>query len=136
MTTLQPLWQLGYGQQMPFSNRRHEAPGALAGRRDYHGGALLIVTGDMCSGHSGGPWVNASGEVIGWSSFSLYDPVGGGLIESSGGLHAVRPIHEALPKLQAIAGQIFARRWNAVARAFHRHGLELPNEIRDQTNLI
>ena len=103
----QPLWVLGYGQQQSHvSQRRHTiGPGNLAGRRRVRcGGEWLLVTTDILSGHSGGPVVDATCKVIGWAVQSLSDrqlleQTAFSISETNGGLHAVKPIHEARPLL-------------------------------------
>ena len=99
MATSQPLWVLGYGQQLSHvAQTRNTCQGNYAGRRpdDRTGSCWLMTTADVLAGHSGGPAVDMYGRVVGWCLLSLTDPTGrGGGREAAGGLHAVRPINEA-----------------------------------------
>ena len=96
------------------------------------------MTTDILGGHSGGPVVDAAGDVIGVAVQSLFDAVGGGKVlttdadgrevlvdgrECNGGLHAVRPIHEARPMLRGVEpGPLFV----TLRNAFMARGLARP----------
>ena len=90
----EPVWILGYGQQQSnLTNTRNAIKGIVSGRhRDAKGGNFIRTDAEMLAGHSGGPVVNRSGQVIGWS-----DPDG----PSTGGIHTMKPINDARPALTA-----------------------------------
>ena len=62
------LCVLGYGQRNPSSwPRKQSAPGLVVGTSEGRGGAWLQISAAVFSGHSGGPVIDQSGQVIGFS---------------------------------------------------------------------
>ena len=141
----EPVWVLGYGQQRSdLTNTRNTMKGIVSGRHTDAAGRKFIRTdAEMLSGHSGGPVVNKSFKVLGWTDVShadsvvsggtfrgavtvretvdgrtvtktvpvhaVHDPTGGGIPPTvkvhgsvcSGGVHAMKPILDAMPELEA-----------------------------------
>ena len=122
----EPVWILGYGQQQSnLTNTRNTIKGIVSGRHtDAKGGNFIRTDAEMLGGHSGGPVVNRSGQVIGWSDLSdrervetkgnlfgsvsvegtQHEVVVGGTLHgwfASGGIHAMKPINDARPELTA-----------------------------------
>ena len=121
------LWILGYGQQNDeVTDTTNTVDGILSGRKsDQHSGNWIRTTASMLSGHSGGPAVNRDGHVVGWcvKSYSDETRVMGKVMtkhadgslhqvgntytitrvaQANGGLHALRPINDAVEELRAI----------------------------------
>ena len=104
------LWVLGYGQQQSDrTNTRNTTTGILSGRHNGKHGNWIRTDADVLRGHSGGPVVNQKGEAVGWCVKSHADRITDlersdlGMLEASGGLHAVRPMNDALPEMRAAA---------------------------------
>ena len=92
------LWILGYGQQdRDVTDTTNTVDGCLSGRHtDKKDGNWLRTNADMLGGHSGGPAVLRNGRVVGWCVKSHADSLGGGKAVAVGGLHALRPINDAV----------------------------------------
>ena len=73
------LWTLGYGQQEPIAETHSTCEGICSGYRSDDGtgsGAGCLVTdAQMLGGHSGGPTVDAHGDVVGWNVCSFSERV-------------------------------------------------------------
>ena len=98
------VWVMGYGQQTPVRPSTNTVPGTITSIDDA--GRQIMTNADMLSGHSGGPVVNRTGAVVGWSFESPLERVTSGDViigwSGAGGIHAVRPIRYASEELAAV----------------------------------
>ena len=122
------LWVIGYGQQTSDQTDTSNITfGILSGRHTDQHGPWIRTDAEILGGHSGGPVVNQTGEVIGWCVKSYYDNIltlsgttakgiyknaaGGEVLapmkQELGGLHALRPINAARPELAIALGDDF-----------------------------